>query len=159
MTDHAPSRPLSARLASQNGDTLLQRRLEAAIHVLLRGALPSDPRWAESARGRRHLTMLPPIACGQSAGSYLPFQLFAAEHRLTLNTGYPARWNLSATQQYRTDLAAQMQAGAWSAEDLYVLGPDARWRAFLEQVPPLSCRKLDEYEICVVAVGGKSPAL
>ncbi|MBO9663265.1 DUF6311 domain-containing protein [Dokdonella sp.] len=131
-------------------------RLKANAEVP--GTRLTDPRWADLARGRRHLTMLPPVACGKSAGSYLPFQLFAAEHELTLNTGYVARWNLKATQQYCTDLAERAGAGAWSAQDIYVIGPAERWKAFLEQAPSLSCEKLDGYDVCVVADrGGATP--
>lgn len=114
------------------------------------GTRLTDPRWANLAHGRRHLTLLPPVACGKPAGPYLPFQLFAAGHGLTLNTGYVARWNLKATQQYCTALAKQAEAGAWSVEDIYVIGPDARWKAFLEHAPTLSCEKLDSYQVCVV---------
>lgn len=123
------------------------------------GSHLTDPRWAELARGRHHLTMLPPSSCGAMAGPYLPFQLFAARHRLTFNTGYLARWNEKATIRYCADLDAQADAGAWSKDDLYVLGDDARWRErFQRMPPPFACEKLDGYEACVVTDGANAIA-
>lgn len=146
---------LGLALAAQLADLSATHRHYANTRLRANAEVPgtrlTDPRWAELAAGRRHLTLLPPGACGEAAGSYLPFQLFAADHRLTLNTGYLARWNAQATQAYCGDLAAQADAGAWSREDVYVLGPDPRWKArFEREPPPFACAKLDGYDVCVV---------
>lgn len=152
----AASALLGLALAAQLADLsathrhYAQTRLRANVEVP--GTRLTDPRWAELAAGRRHLTLLPPGACGEPAGPYLPFQLLAADHRLTLNTGYLARWNEQATQAYCSDLAAQADAGAWSRDDVYVLGPDPRWKArFEREPPPFACETLDGYRACVVA--------
>jgi hypothetical protein len=108
-----------------------------------------DPRWAQLAAGRSHLTFLPPIACGHPAGPYLPFLLFAADHAMTINSGYLARWDLAATQRYCADLHRQLVAGAWRADELYVVGED--WKArFSERAAAARCEQLNGYDVCVV---------
>lgn len=142
---------LAAQLADLSSAHLSYATKRLQAHAEVAGAQLLDPRWASLAEGRRHLTLLPPAACGEAAGPYLPFLLFAADHRLTLNTGYLARWNERATHAYCADLAAQADAGAWSPQDIYVIGPDLRWKARRERVPPpFSCSRLDGYEVCVV---------
>lgn len=119
----------------------------------------SDPGWARLAQGRRHLTMLPPRACGAMAGPYLPFQLLAAAHRLTFNSGYVARWNAHATARYCAQLSAQADAGQWSDEDLYVLSPATDWATrFQRSAAPHRCEQLDGYTVCVLErEGGHGP--
>lgn len=111
----------------------------------------ADPGWARLAQGRRHLTMLPPRGCGAMAGPYLPFQLFAAAHRLTFNSGYIARWNARATEHYCEQLDAQAESGQWSREDIYVVNRDNGWKERFERnAPPHVCEPLDGYDVCVL---------
>jgi hypothetical protein len=108
-----------------------------------------DPRWPQLAAGRRHLTFLPPIACGLQAGPYLPFLLFAAEHAMTINSGYLARWDLKATNRYCADLHHRLEAGAWHADELYVVGADWKTR-FDQHAADARCEQLNGYDVCVV---------
>jgi uncharacterized protein DUF6311 len=123
--------------------------LRAGANVAVPEARLDDPRWQVLAEGRSHLTLLPPIACGKQAGPYLPFLLFAASHGMTLNSGYLARWNRKATGRYCEDLGKQVDAAAWSKDDLYVIGAD--WKArFERQAPTARCETLNGYDVCVV---------
>ena len=109
----------------------------------------ADARWSELAAGRHHLTLLPPPACGVPAAPYLPMQLFAADHGLTFNSGYLARWNLGKTRNYCAQLGHDLATGAWSADDLYVVGDT--WRARFERTAPTAnCVLLDGYDACIV---------
>ncbi|MFC4819380.1 DUF6311 domain-containing protein [Dokdonella ginsengisoli] len=142
---------LTAQLADLSPTHLHYAKTRLRANAEVPGTRLGDARWAALAEGRRHLTLLPPAACGEAAGPYLPFQLFAAQHRLTLNTGYLARWNDRATQDYCGDLASRSDAGLWSPDDIYVIGPDRRWKERFERTPPpFSCEKLDGYDACVV---------
>lgn len=122
--------------------------LRAGANVAVPEAQLDDPRWQVLAEGRSHLTLLPPIACGRQAGSYLPFQLFAASHGMTLNSGYLARWNRKATGRYCEDLGKQVEAAAWSKDDLYVIGADWKDR-FDRRAPAVRCETLNGYDVCV----------
>jgi hypothetical protein len=110
------------------------------------GTLLDDPRWSELAAGRDHLTLLPPA---DATGPYLPFVLLAARNGLTVNTGYLARWDMRATGRYRESLGKELREGAWSADDLYVVG-DAWKDAFLRGAPNARCERLNGYDACVV---------
>ncbi|HEV7490772.1 MAG TPA: DUF6311 domain-containing protein [Rhodanobacteraceae bacterium] len=115
----------------------------------------NDPRWKSLATGRSHLTLLPPLACSDSPPPYLPMQLFAAANGMTFNSGYLARWDGRATGRYCEVLERQLAEGAWSADDLYVIGPD--WKTkFHDSAPAARCEDLDGYEACVVD-GSKTP--
>jgi hypothetical protein len=124
-------------------------RLRLTADAVPDGMRLDDSRWSGLAAGRRHLTLLPPAACGAAAGPYVPFVLFAAEHGLTVNTGYLARWNMRATGSYCESLDEALRAGAWSADDLYVVG-DAWKEAFLRGAPTARCERLNGYDACVV---------
>jgi hypothetical protein len=109
-----------------------QRRLSA--NAVRPGSRLIDPRWSAVATGRHHLTLLPPPACGEEAAPYLPMQLFAAEHGMTLNSGQVARWNRGRTAVYCTELGQKLANGPWSADDVYVVGPT--WRERFEPAAP-----------------------
>jgi hypothetical protein len=124
-------------------------RLRLSANDAPAGTLLDDPRWRDLAAGRKHLTLLPPSACGSAAGPYLPFVLLAAEQRLTVNAGYLARWDMRATGRYCESLGKELRAGEWSADDLYVVG--AAWKAaFLRGAPEARCERLNDYDACVI---------
>ena len=130
-----------------------QRRTKANVPIA--GTELKDARWEALASGRTHLTLLPPPACGVEAAPYLPMQLFAASHGMTFNSGFVARWNLRKTHAYCETLGRQVTDGAWSSDELYVVG--AAWKArFDASAPDARCETLDGYDACVV--GAPSPA-
>lgn len=108
-----------------------------------------DPEWNLIVRARRHLTMFPPASCGKQAGPYLPFQLLAAKHGMTFNSGYLARWNLRATQVYCGQLVRDSDAHRFSSDDVYVVDPS--WQSKISGMNNLECHILDGYRACVLA--------
>jgi hypothetical protein len=121
-------------------------RLRLSANTEPAGTELDDPRWNALAAGRHHLTLLPP---SDATGPYLPFVLLAARNGLTVNTGYLARWDMRATGRYRESLDKQLETGAWSADDLYVVG--APWKdAFLRGAPDARCERLNGYDACVI---------
>ena len=107
----------------------------------------ADPNWDAIIRNRHHLTMFPPASCGKQAGPYLPFQLLAAMHGMTFNSGYLARWNLRATQEYCLQLLSDSEAHRFSSDDLYIVDPS--WAAKMDAEPRLVCRSIEGYRACV----------
>lgn len=107
----------------------------------------TDPGWSDLVHGRHHLTMFPPLACGNQAGPYLPFELLAAEHGMTFNSGYLARWDLRATERYCAQLTSASDAHHFSSDDVYVV--DSSWAPKLGGIPKPECRKMDSYNVCV----------
>jgi hypothetical protein len=56
---------------------------------------------------------------------------------------------MRATGRYRESLERQLQAGAWSADDVYVVG--APWKhAFFRGAPGARCERLNGYDACVI---------
>ncbi len=130
-------------------------RLRQQANATLAGTL-DDPRWAELAAGRHHLTLLPPSACGHSAPPYLPLLLFAADHGMTFNSGYLARWNQRKTAGYCESLQRRLASGPWSADDLYVVGDE--WKARFERsAPNARCERIDVHDVCVVPPSSLAP--
>lgn len=117
--------------------------------------LLSDPAWNEIAANRSHLTMFPPVACGKQAGPYLPFELFAAHHHLTFNSGYLARWDLRATQAYCQHFNEDVQSQRFSDDDVYVV--DSTLQPKLVGAD-FDCQRLDGYLACVLAKNDNNTA-
>jgi hypothetical protein len=112
----------------------------------------ADAHWDQLAAGRHHLTLIPPASCGVQPGSYLPFQLLAAKHAMTLNTAYVARWNPGENAQYCERLIAQLANGKLSSDDLYVVAED--WRERFEKGGQTSrCELLEGFRACVIDPG------
>ncbi|HSE12960.1 MAG TPA: DUF6311 domain-containing protein, partial [Rudaea sp.] len=109
----------------------------------------ADPRWDQLAAGRHHLTLVPPAACGVPPGSYLPFQLLAAKHAMSLNTAYVARWDPTANGRYCAQLVEQLANGRLSTDDLYVVTDEWRER-FEHGGQSLLCESLDGFRACVL---------
>ena len=108
-----------------------------------------DAHWDQLAAGRHHLTLIPPASCGVQPGSYLPFELLAARHAMSLNTAYVARWNPGANAQYCERLVAQLADGTLSSDDLYIVAED--WRERFEKGGQMShCESLEGFRTCVI---------
>ena len=111
-------------------------------------ALLSDPEWDSLVQHHRNLTMLPPIACGEMAGTYLPFQLLAAKHAMTFNSGYLARWDSQKTTLYCDKLNDDITNAHYSADDVYIVGPIIADK--VRATPGMTCRTLDGFPVCML---------
>ena len=135
----------------------LQMLEDRAVHLHFAGlrsgadwppseTLLSDARWDSLVENHRHLTMWPPTSCGQMAGTYLPFQLLAAKHAMTFNSGYLARWNMLELGRYCEKVGDDITAARYSPDDVYVVGPDLIEK--LRNTPGMGCETLDGYLAC-----------
>ena len=119
-----------------------------SANVIPEQARLHEQSWENISRGKTHLTMLPPKACGNEAAPYLPFQLFAATHGMTINTGFVARWDQRATHAYCAGLQQLLVSHTWSTDDLYIVGTD--WKERFENADAhLECEQMDGYEACI----------
>jgi len=117
-----------------------------------------DPRWDSLTYKRRQLTLIPPTSCGVQPGSYLPFQLLAARHGMSLNTAYVARWDPDANAEYCQRLVTQVESGALDADEVYVVAAD--WRERFEKNGQAShCESLDGFRACVIEPAKPSTVL
>ena len=150
---------LSAALLLQlaeSGSFFIGTAQQAALRPIPPAAVLTDPRWQELATGRHHLTLAPTLFCGHQPGSYLPFQLFAAEQHMTFNGGYYARWDIDATNRACRELYAAIGAGQFSADDLYIVGAD--WRAFFDDPARVRCEQVETYTVCRATGAADPPA-
>jgi Family of unknown function (DUF6311) len=109
-------------------------------------AMLGDPGWEDLARGRHHLTMFPPEACGKPAGPYLPFQMFAIQHHMTFNSGYLARTNFHDTLLLCKGIEHALSTKTLSPDDVYVVGPE--WTEKMTVDEDIRCHSLDSYFVC-----------
>lgn len=93
----------------------------------------------------RHITLLPPIACGEPAAPYQPFALLAGYYGLTINSGRLARFDVERTQQY----CQQLQHAQVDDETIYVVHPDNLIHFKQKTSHPLSCSIIDSFNVCV----------
>jgi hypothetical protein len=117
----------------------------------------NDPGWEDVVRGRHHLTMLPPEACGKAAGPYLPFQMLAIEQHLTFNSGYLARTSFHNTLRLCKGIEEAVAAKTFCTDDVYVVGPE--WTEMVSSDDDANCRRLDSYLVCVFPYSKDRPDL
>ena len=113
-----------------------------------------DPWWNEAAQGRRHIVLVPPLACGQQAVPYFPFSLLAGDHGLTVNVGYVARWDGRGYADYCTALKQQIPAGVRNADTLYVVRPDQIDDFRTSSPADMQCTDADGYVGCLMPRSG-----
>lgn len=107
-----------------------------------------DTRWQTLAAGRRHITLVPPPACGKEAAPYLPFSILAGDHGLTINSGYLARFDEKRTFEYCSELKAELDSGRREADTLYIVHPDQLDRFRQSSTIPLECEVIENYTAC-----------
>lgn len=105
-----------------------------------------DPRWAQLARGRRDLVLLPPPACGGPARAYGPYALLALRLHLTLNTGYLARIDRGALAAYCRRLDAMWRSDSLPGDAIYL--PAAGASVPMDQAR-MHCETVDGQRACV----------
>jgi hypothetical protein len=104
--------------------------------------------WDQAVAGKKHITLVPPPACGKEAAPYFPFSLLAGDHDMTVNTGYLARKDDQATSAYCDRLQAEIQAGRRRMDTLYIVS-DERLDEFLARSGPrVKCTAIEGYNAC-----------
>ncbi len=122
------------------------------LGVFTREAEPvlHDRYWDEAVRDRLHITLVPPAACGAEAAPYFPFSLFAADHGMTINTGYLARFDGMRWAAYCEELRQQLDGGARDADTLYIVHPEQLEHFQKTSVSAMDCRRVEGYDACVI---------
>jgi hypothetical protein len=131
-------------------------QMRIGIHSRPAEQVLHDPYWTQVAAQRRHITLIPPPACGKPAAPYFPFSLLAADHGLTINTGYLARYDEQRTLAYCNALATQWQSGQRNTDTLYIVSNETLDQFRVTSSVPLDCRKVEGYAACHTAVNPQS---
>jgi hypothetical protein len=126
------------------------------------GAWPRlrDAAWTGLGEGPyRHLVLFPPLAtaslsnCGDVEFSYadsVRFGDLAYRERLTVNSGYLARRDERGIQAYCDALRADVAAGRFARDAVYVVHPQ-RLDLFTRAGSGMVCGLLEGYRVCVAA--------
>ena len=80
--------------------------------------------WQQAAQTNRHVMLLP--ASQKASAIYEPPAIYASRSRMTLNTGYFARADYAAIEQYGNKVWQDLQAGKADDDTLYIIW-DAEW--------------------------------
>lgn len=134
----------------------------AAVHVRSQAPVWTD--WANPLTSAvwdvavpvyRHLVMVPPDMCAAvmpvPAGAHLPFSLLAGRHGVTINSGNAGRYDLDAVLRYCHTLDADMRAGRVDDDSVYVLSPAMRDTLAAATQVPLTCGRIDGFDVCVTS--------
>lgn len=111
----------------------------------------NDPWWNEAVRGRRHIVLVPPLACSDQAAPYFPFSLLAGDQGMTVNVGYVARWDGRAYARYCSTLKQEIPTGVRDAATLYVVRSDEVENFRNSSQADMQCKPADGYVGCFVA--------
>jgi hypothetical protein len=113
------------------------------------GDLLKSDLWEFAAPYYQHITLLPPLACGEAAAPFQPFSYLAGRHGMTVNTGHSARLDTNKMGQYCQTLFANLKEGKVEDDSIYILHPRylADFKAAAQQ--PVICAKIDGFDTCV----------
>lgn len=108
----------------------------------LRTRLARAPEWSSplrsalwdhlASRYRNIVVVLPHNA----SPDWKPLSRFAADHAMTINTGYFARIDSNKEQEAGRRIAASIMTNRLDADSLYIFQDDALWKLALSQVQP-----------------------
>jgi hypothetical protein len=116
-----------------------------------------DDAWRELLRAKERIVLLPPAGCdSREAAPYFPFSLLAADHRLTINTGYLARFDGVRREKYCEQLADEIDRGERDAKTLYIVGDELVEHFKKTSERAVTCDVIDGYSACAVAAGTNS---
>ena len=108
----------------------------------------------------RHVVTVPPDMCASVetdiGGPHLPFSLRAGSFGATMNSGFAGRYDLERVIAYCRALQADMQAGRFADDSLYVLSPAIRAVAGRTTRTPLACGTVDGFQLCVTEASAAS---
>lgn len=76
------------------------------------------------AADRRHLVAVPARHCGEPPADWQTLARLALAHGLSSNSAYLARFDGDAIRTHCASVAAELRAGQWRADTLYVFRPD-----------------------------------
>jgi hypothetical protein len=105
--------------------------------------------WELAAPYYRHITLLPPGACGEAAAPYQPFAYLAGHHGLTINSGQMARFDDQQTGEYCQQLLKDLQQGKVEHDTVYIVHPTYLANLQKNARRDLVCSKIDDFEVCV----------
>jgi hypothetical protein len=104
--------------------------------------LARDPGLMRAASSRRHVVVLPTLLCGAEPMPYAPLLAFAGSNRLTVNTGYAARVDVSRLREACAGDMAAARAGDLRRDTLYIVSPDLAAQLKAAAREPVSCGPL-----------------
>jgi hypothetical protein len=110
-----------------------------------------DGWWDQAVIGKKHITLVPPPACGNEAAPYFPFSLLAGDHHLTVNTGYLARFDEERTSAYCDKLQAEIDAGKRHANALYIVSHERLDHFLQTSNEEMNCRNVEGFVACATA--------
>jgi hypothetical protein len=115
-----------------------------------------SPAWQTLGVEYRHLALVPPQIAymrgnceGELPGHLrVPFAYLAYQQRMTINTGYLARYDAAAVRRACDELAAHVRSGQLDPNTVYLPGP-ITLRALRSTRGDVTCGRLDAWAVCV----------
>jgi hypothetical protein len=124
--------------------------LRAGVDQAPTDALLRDPAWDTWTASRGRIVMLPPSSCGEQAAKPIPLMELAARRHMRLNTGYTARWDAVGMGEYCEVLLADIAAGRYAQDELYIV-QDRWWPRVQAHAPPaMKCAMIDGLRVCAI---------
>jgi hypothetical protein len=105
-------------------------------------------RWPQIARHYRHVVLAPPPQCRPAPLPLSPVIRFAAEHRLTVNSGVLSRHEERARARYCETLADDVDAGRLDAQSLYLVPADRAAAIRAARPGAVVCGVIDAVTVC-----------
>jgi hypothetical protein len=104
--------------------------------------------WQRLLAGRTQLWLLPARGCGQPAYDDAALARLASHQGLAFNSAYLARFDGKQLRAACAELEAELAAGHWRGDSVYVLGDPLRSR--VHRPPQLQCEPLDAVDVCAL---------
>lgn len=112
--------------------------------------------WAEIGKNYERIVLVPPRGCEEEAvASYEPFAYLAANHGMSVNSFYLARYNYEASSRYCNDLISDVKNGVIDPESVYILNEEYLDVLKTAAKIPIICMIVDGFHICLSEKGNR----
>jgi hypothetical protein len=106
--------------------------------------------WTEVGKHYQQIVIVPPQGCTEKAAvSYIPFAYLAANHNMSINSFYLARYNYHASHKYCSQLISDIKNGMIDSDSIYILNKEYL-KILKDRVKsPVICATIDGFNVCV----------
>ena len=106
--------------------------------------------WLDLGEQYNKVKLVPPLFCEKEAAAYyIPFSYFAANHKMSINSFYLARYNYDASNKNCQKLFADVRNGMIDPDSVYILNNNYLNILKSNTSVPIICEVVDGFNVCI----------
>ena len=106
--------------------------------------------WKSLGEKYNKIILVPPRVCeNEAAASYIPFSYFAANHKMSINSFYLARYDYETSNKNCQKLFADVRNGMIDPDSVYILNNNYLNILKSNTSVPIICEVVDGFNVCI----------